>query len=935
MKCETVEDLLLDFVEGELDGPQEEAVRSHVDKCAACKLSLKETRELLGVLDDARRTSAFSRSGAKGDSSAVMLGPSVWRAGEILGDFEILGEVGRGGMGIVYRARQVSLNRIVALKVLPGSVCPNTKAVARFQKEARAAAKLHHTNIVPVYAQGEHEGHFYYAMELIEGQGLDRVLRHDASQLLPVSGDGSSARKAGGGQQDSAAETTTSGLRAGYRRLALMVAGVAEGLAHAHQQGVIHRDIKPQNLLLGTDGLLHITDFGLARLLDEPSVTVSGEMLGTPAYMSPEQVGAHRSRIDHRTDIYSLGVTLYELLTRHRPFDGASREQIIARICTSEPRPPRKWNSSVPIDLETICLRAMEQDPRRRYQSAGDMAADLRRYAEDRPIVSRRVGPIEKAFKWVRRHRAVTAIIVLCLALVVGGAIWTRQSIKVNRERLEARHRKANELVQKAFDSLAYEDYRDTAKAVEWLKAAEELGPDPISYQTAVALANLRSDLTRAKQNLESALAQRPNDADLMYLLGWALRQEDDRNPAAREWAQRASAAGGATSAAGHFFHAQAVLPYAPDEAAEAYRQAIRQKDNYTQALVHLGRAHNQWMYRYRKHERFSEQEACLGNACRLQTRKAYPRYLLSIAYRLSAEIYEDEGKPDDAKAHFDRAFYFAQDAHNAEPESPLGYVCEAEYWEARNDYGRAIAAREKAREFCKTPTEVAGHVDQYHWRLCYWSGQPAPALQDLQRLAQTCADSDPHKIWYAGLFQSLIRADMGEMEEAIRLARSMAESEVTGFRAVTSSACMLRMLGRGDEADRLLAERAGTIDFSRSSGSVLPAGWGEAMYGFCQRRLSREALEQAAGARREDKLLWAAPDFFAAADAMGRGDREGALKEFERCDQTYDLDDYCYLARVFVRKLKDDPAWPAWVPAAALAVPEGERVAPTGAKAK
>jgi serine/threonine protein kinase len=917
MKCETVEELLLDFVEGELDGQQAEAVRSHVESCASCKLSLEETRDLLGALNDARHSRASSRASTRrGDSASVMLSPTAWRAGDTLGDFEIVSEIGRGGMGIVYRAKQVSLNRIVALKVLPGSVCQSAKAVARFQKEARAAAKLHHTNIVPVYAQGEHEGHFYYAMELIEGQSLDRVLRHDEQHVLPVSSDGSGSAKSEW-RTASATETSASGLRAGYRRLALMLAGVAEGLAHAHRQGVIHRDIKPQNLLLSADGLLHITDFGLARLLDEPSVTVSGEMLGTPAYMSPEQVGAHRGRIDHRTDIYSLGATCYELLTRHRPFDGASREQIIARICTSDPRPPRKWNPTVPIDLETICLRAMEPDPKRRYQGAADMAADLRRYAEDRPIVSRRVGPIEKAIKWVRRHRAATAVIVLCMALVAGGAIWTWQSIKANRERIEARHRKANDLVQKAFESLAYEDYRETQKALGWLKEAGGLGPEEVPYRATVALANLRGNPELAVKELEWVVSQRPTDAEYMYLLAWALRQKDERSSLAREWAQRATAAGGATSAAGSFFHAQAVLPYAPDEAAEAYRKAIRERDNYTQAMVHLGRAYNHWMYHYRKHERFSEQVECLSHACRLQTRRAYPRYLLSIAYRLSAEIYEREDKSDYAEPHFDLALHYARDAQIAEPESPLGYVCEAEYWEARNDYGNAIAAREKAVPFCRTPNELVGHVLQYRWRLHYWTGELGRALDDLETITRDCADVDPHKIWYTGLFPALVRADMHQLEEALRLSRSMAGSMPTDFRAVTSSACMLRMLGQNEEADRLLGERAERVEYSMVSGGALPAGWVEAMYGFCQKRLSQEALGQAAGSRRDDKLLWAAPYFFAAADALGRGDRVEALRDFQHCEETYDLDDYCYLAQVFVRKLKRDPTWPPWLPAA------------------
>jgi serine/threonine protein kinase len=919
MKCETVEDLLLDFVEGGLDERQEEAVRSHVEGCGSCQFSLKETRDLLGVLDDAKRSQVSSRTSTRrGDSSVVMLGPASWEAGEALGDFEILGEIGRGGMGIVYRAKQVSLNRVVALKVLPGSVCQSTKAVARFQKEARAAAKLHHTNIVPVYAQGEHEGHFYYAMELIEGQSLDRVLRHDAGHILPATMGSSSVGETAAEPQSALTETTTSGLRAGYRRLALMIAGVAEGLAHAHQQGVVHRDIKPQNLLLGIDGLLHITDFGLARLLDEPSVTLSGEMLGTPAYMSPEQVGAHRNKIDHRTDIYSLGVTFYELLTRHRPFEGASREQIIARICTSEPRWPRKWNPSIPIDLETICLRAMEQDARRRYQSAADLAADLRRYAEDRPILSRRVGPVEKAVKWVRRHRALTAIIALSVLLVAGGTVWTMESVK-------ARAKEANSLVQKAFDLLAYEDYRETARSSEWLMKARSLGADDLAYHKALALSCLLNDPKTAAMHLEVVGARQPLDTEAMYLLAWALRRDDQLNPKSREWLLRAKAMGGETTAAGQFFHAQAVIRYDPEEAVEAYRRALRQRANYTQALVHLGRAHNHWMYHHRKHERFSEQVECLKNACLLQPDKAYPRYLLSIAYRLSAEIYESAGNAVDAEAHYKLALDYAQNAQEVERDAPHGYVCEAEYWEKRGDNLRALAARERAAPYCMTSGLIGLHFP-YYWRLCYWEGRHGQAMEALATLASTCPEGDAHKSWYLGLFPALVEAEQGRLEEALRSVRSVAENMPKDFRAVTGAACMLRLLGRHEEADQLLSDSAERVNFHVVGEAFAEPGWTEALYGFCQGRVNWADLTRAAGPREGDKLIWGAPHLFAAFTALGHGDRQVALDQFRLCELTYDYDDYSYLALVFVRKLEADPAWPAWSPAATPAdTPEKE----------
>ncbi|MBN2563809.1 MAG: protein kinase [Phycisphaerae bacterium] len=916
MNCQTVEEMLLDFVEGELDEEQAQALQSHVDGCAACRRNVKETRDLFEAMEDVRRRQEQSwQTTGHGESPAAGVEPIAWRPGRVLGDFEILGEIGHGGMGIVYRARQVSLNRVVALKVLPGTVCQSKKAIARFTKEAQAAARLHHTNIVPVYAQGDHEGHFYYAMELIDGKGLDRALQENPSMIVPrwtgsttrtgVPQPADSVRRTLGPEPDAAAGS----LRADYHRLALLVAGVAEGLEHAHQQGVVHRDIKPQNLLLGADGQLHIVDFGLARLLDEPSVTVTGEMLGTPAYMSPEQVSADRKKIDHRTDIYSLGVTFYELLARRRPFLGASREQIIARICTDEPRPPRKWRADIPVDLETICLRAMEKDQRRRYQSAGDMAVDLRRYAADRPILSRRVGQIEKAIKWVRRHRAITTIIGLSLALVVVASVFTIQAI-------EARHARASELVNRAFDTLAYEDYRAPERARLWLAQAEPLGPDETAYDKAFALAHLLDDPKLAISRLEQALLRRPDDAETMYLLAWSLRR-DQQNRRSHEWISRAEAVSGATTAAGHFFHAQAVVRNNPEEAVAAYRKAYNLRENYTQAYVHLGRALNHWMYHHRKHEWFSEQKNALQSACVLQANKAYPRYLLSIAYRLSAEIYEHAGDQDAADEHFRLALLYAKEAQHLEPDSPHGYACEAEYWEARKDCSNAIAAWDRGAQCCDTPSSQV-ELHQYRWRLRYWDGQLAEAMEDLDALRRDCPDSDVRKIWYAAALPALIHAEMGRMEEALQLARSMAASEPTDFRAVTSSACMLRILGHGDEADRVLAGHAGEIDFDVFDGESCaesPPGWINATYALCRGHRTLQDLEQLAGDRRGDKLLWPAAYFFAAAEDLGRGDRRQALGHLRRCERTFDYDDYSYLAKVFVRKLDGDPTWPNWLP--------------------
>jgi serine/threonine protein kinase len=347
-----------------------------------------------------------------------------------LGDYELLAKLGQGGMGIVYQARQVSLNRKVALKVLGGGLGLTLKAIQRFRREAEAAARLHHTNIVPVYASGDEHGTYYYAMELIEGPSLDRVIRQlrqsqsgPSAAMPPGAVDGlASTGPYVASLSLSPEETTTltssglSGDGSYFDTVARMIAEVADALDYAHQQGVIHRDIKPSNLLLSGAGRLSINDFGLARILEQPGMTLTGEFVGTPAYMSPEQITAGRTPLDHRTDIYSLGATLYELLTLQRPYPGQRREQVLAQIIHKEPKPLRKINKKVPVDLETICLKAMDKDPDRRYQTAGQMADDLRRYVNRFAILARRAGPVERLRKWVRRRPAVTAA-VACAGL--------------------------------------------------------------------------------------------------------------------------------------------------------------------------------------------------------------------------------------------------------------------------------------------------------------------------------------------------------------------------------------------------------------------------------------------------------------------------------------------------------------------------------------
>lgn len=351
----------------------------------------------------------------------------------VLGDFRVLHEIGRGGMGVVYEAEQISLGRRVALKILPFASLLDPRQLTRFQNEARATATLNHPHIVPVYTSGVDRGVHYLAMRLIDGESLARYgVRVNAER-----GTGNAEVKDGGSAEpnqqpainqqcptstlrDVAIRTHASGdQQQSFRRVAQWGVEAAEGLEHAHGLGIIHRDIKPANLLVDQDGKLWITDFGLARMPTDAGLTMTGDMLGTLRYMSPEQAMARHSIVDHRSDIYSLGATLYELLTGEPVVQGKDREAILKSLAESEATPPRKLAPAIPVDLETIVLKAIARHAMERYSSAGELAMDLQRALRNEPIKARRQSVAQRTFNWFRRRPQLAGAIGVFAVLIV------------------------------------------------------------------------------------------------------------------------------------------------------------------------------------------------------------------------------------------------------------------------------------------------------------------------------------------------------------------------------------------------------------------------------------------------------------------------------------------------------------------------------------
>ena len=379
--------------------------------------------ELADVLRDVLASVQLLRGAA--DESPGVLPTEVGT----LGDYRLLRVLGRGGMGVVYEAEQRSLGRRVAVKVLPFAATLDAQQRHRFEAEAQTAARLHHTHIVPVHAMGCDQGVHYFVMQFIDGRPLSEVITDlragTCAALVPDEPDR-------------------------VRAVARLGVQAAEALAYAHRLGVVHRDVKPGNLLLDSAGHLWLTDFGLARCGADPGVTRTGDVIGTLRYMSPEHV-AGDAPLGARGDVYSLGATLYELLTLEPAYPGRDRAELVRTILSTDPRPPRRLNRAVPADLETVVLKAMAREAHGRYASADDLADDLRRFLDERPIKARRPSLTVRAAKFVRRHRAAAtaaaAVLVLAVAGLTTGAvlIWqekgrTEQALatsEVNRRRAE------------------------------------------------------------------------------------------------------------------------------------------------------------------------------------------------------------------------------------------------------------------------------------------------------------------------------------------------------------------------------------------------------------------------------------------------------------------------------------------------------------------
>ncbi|MFO0889030.1 MAG: protein kinase [Isosphaeraceae bacterium] len=837
-----------------------------------------------------------------------------------LGDFELIRQIGRGGMGVVYEARQKSLNRRVALKVLDGGIGLSQRAVLRFRREAEAAAGLHHTNIVPVYAIGEESGQHFYAMERIDGLSLDRVLeqwRDAQGQCPPVvagSDPGRESTEPPDPEVTAAYEPTAnravapapSGSRSGstgsgtgsdhFDRVARMLAEVAEALDYAHRNGIVHRDVKPSNLLLSPDGRLSLNDFGLARVLEEPGVTLTGEIVGTPRYMSPEQLAAGRVPLDHRTDIYSLGATLYEMITLRPPFDGARREQVLSQILHKDPPPPRRLNKRVPIDLETICVKAMEKDPDRRYQTAGQMAEDLRRFAGRREISARRTGPVGRMVRWARRRPGLaTAIGAAAIAMAAAAAL----GLEAHRTRQRLLAERSQAALEKAILIALSGDFDETDRAIAQAEALGASTGEVRMLRGQVAL--YRGDHVLAARELEQAARLLPDRVAPQAMLAtaylWlgqnerslrileALGHQPARGPEDYLFLAQAQSYFDSKAALATLEMASGLRGLAP--AVRLTRAEIRSNlALQTEDPADVARAL----------EDLSAAKAAMLDGPSVHTQEL-------LAHLAEARVLARLGRVDEERRALDQV-RAAADSLGRFPESPLAATFRNWYLDFAGRHEEAIDGW--IRGFGRWPShgQFANSASIAHFR----RGDPSKGEAVLDRFRALGGDS----VVCESNRPILLLDRSGSVEAALAAARGVADryrAEGGPFQLMN----FLLLIGRRSQAIELarlgMLGDGGTATLSEFNSQ------NELFLAVLTGKISEDEYAHLARKLPGDELLIRSALFRI---RLSEGDRVGALEHLRQAVKTrlvmYGVYDW---TQAFVERMERDPTWPPWIPVA------------------
>jgi len=792
--------------------------------------------------------------------------------GQHLGEFRIIKEIGRGGMGVVYEAVQTSLDRRVALKVLAVGALLSDNALTRFTREATLAGSLHHTNIVPVYAVGCEQEIHYYAMQYIEGRSLSGFVKERAAAATPPSG-------------------------AHYRRIANWGRQAAEALAYAHGKGIRHRDIKPSNLLIDRSDNLWIADFGLARADADATITQSGDVIGTARYMSPEQARGGKSVLDERTDIYSLGITLYELLAQEPAFDGESRDQILGDIIRTEPLPIRRIEGSVPRDLETIVSKCMQKNPDDRYNSAADLADDCRRVVAGEPIRARRTPILVKAARFLGRHRTAAAGILIVAALIVVSYLLMMQ----------LRRSQGTQLVDDAYSKILFE--RDFTPAAGLLDRAESLGVDTARlhlYRGLIPL--LKNQPQQAAEPLIRALQKDPANHEAQLALALAHINSGDvfRGQKALDRAGERPIG----TALGWLLHGLAKSKNQRDEAIESFNRATGLRRDFTPAIS--ARSYYRGFRLQTEGDR--DQLDLMLNDCDA----------LVVFQPNSAQSYTDRARgwlsaaafsatQDDALGA-NRNQWLANCRNDLEKalelrrdDESLPFVQQGVYLRYVGDYAGARRAFGRAIEI---DLAVLGSCDpaliHKHAMVAYALGDLQKALDEIEPICASMPTFFP-----LALQRALLLADLGRLDEARAACQDCIDRQIGFTNALFPAAAMMEMLGDPHAAAAAI-ERFST----RCAGEVVTEDAAhrrfEPAFEFLSGRCGAATLIDSAGGLPGPRCEYA---FLIALRALGRGDRAEGLNALNVClnSEIFRFLEHRF-AQIMLERSKVEPRWPTWI---------------------